>query len=701
MKLLQESLAVTLSILPAVMLAAAELPPKPDTSSWVCEFCPFADGHRASIDAGASYVSDSAAAFGDATGYEEKGGYLNLDGSGAITSDDYQARWLLQDLGLDSRRAAFEGGEQGRYEYHVDFQQLPRHRYDTSASIFRQSGADLLSLPSGWVRAPQTGGFSALDSSLQSRDISSERRLFGIGGSYLPAERLRMAFDFRHLEQDGVRLSGASYFTQSSQLPAPFDFTTDEAQLELRYAGAQGFASLTYLSASFQNDQAALRWETPFTSAPGAEIAAMAQAPDNRFQQLSLAGNYHFDTFASVLGFSAASGRVEQDAEFLPYTSNMQLNPAALPRARLDGEVQTSNIALTLTSRPLDKARVRIAYRFDERDNDTPVEQYERVITDTFVSGEIESNLPLSFRKSRFSIGGSYQLWPKLKLSAAYDHSSMDRDYQEVAEQTEQGGWAQLGWRPTSNLDIRVKAGTTERDIDRYDESVAISLGQNPLLRKYNLAYRFREYAELSLAGSLSDKPVSASLVALYANDDYLQSPLGMQQSDDLRIAGDLSFSFAENRYFYVHGGYERIESDQLGSELAGSADWAARNSDQFVMGGAGVNLRNIANKLDLRIDFSRTQGTTEISLNTLASGLSWFPDLESTMDTLRVQLHWQRSEKLALMLGVRWEQFATEDWALQDVAADTIPVVLTLGAEPYDYDILLLGLSFSYRVGQ
>jgi hypothetical protein len=76
---------------------------------------------------------------------------------------------------------------------------------------------------------------------------------------------------------------------------------------------------------------------------------------------------------------------------------------------------------------------------------------------------------------------------------------------------------------------------------------------------------------------------------------------------------------------------------------------------------------------------------------------LSWFPDLESTMDSVRLQLVWHRSAQLAVNLGLRYERFEAEDWALEGVAPDTVPVVLTMGAEPYDYDVVLIGIGFTY----
>ena len=56
--------------------------------------------------------------------------------------------------------------------------------------------------------------------------------------------------------------------------------------------------------------------------------------------------------------------------------------------------------------------------------------------------------------------------------------------------------------------------------------------------------------------------------------------------------------------------------------------------------------------------------------------------------------------ERLDIDLNVRYEQFKTNDWAVNGVDPDTIPTVLTLGANPYDYDVWVVGVSFRYLVG-
>lgn len=672
----------------------------PDTSSWVCEFCPFAEGYQAEYEAGASYVSDDAAYFGNASGYDEEGAYLDLGGSGSLDSSAHQLRWVVEDLGLDSRYLSLSGGNQGLYAYRLSYRDQPRHLFDTTQTVFEQTVPGGLTLPSGWVRAPTTGGLTALDASLVDRNISSERQTLNIGGRYLFSERFRLSADYRRQERDGLRIASGSYFTQSSLLPAPFDYTTDEAELELRYASNDGYLSLSYFGSFFQNSNRALSWETPFTSAIGAETGVQAQAPDSSFQQFALAGSYRFAGYDTVVAFNVAGGRMEQDDALLPYTGNASLSADPLPRPRLDGRIDTTNVAVTLTSRPVNKGRVSMTYRLDDRDNRTSVDAWNRIIADTFNSGETETNVPYGFRKSRLSAGGSYDLLQSVTVSAGFDRVDIDRDFQEVASQTEESGWGMLRWQPNSFIDVRAKGGASERDINRYDESVAISLGQNPLLRKYNLAYRYRRFGEVTLTASLPDKPVSMSLKALYAEDEYTRSRLGITQGDDLRVSGDLSFPLAANRFFYIHGGYENIESDQLGSEQFGTPDWSARVADDFLTGGGGIHLRQISDTVDLTLDYTRAAGKSEISTNALSAGQSRFPDLESTLDSLTVQLTWRKSARLAINAGVRYEAFTVEDWALEGVMPDTVPVLLSLGAEPYDYDVVLVGIGFTWHIG-
>jgi hypothetical protein len=58
-------------------------------------------------------------------------------------------------------------------------------------------------------------------------------------------------------------------------------------------------------------------------------------------------------------------------------------------------------------------------------------------------------------------------------------------------------------------------------------------------------------------------------------------------------------------------------------------------------------------------------------------------------------------SDQLEAILQLRYESFETQDWALAGVEPGTIPEVLTLGADPYDYDVTVVGLGFRFYFGR
>ena len=692
--------AITFAAIAAVLFTSPALLAEVDTSAWICEFCPFESGHRADYEVGTSNVSDDSAYFGDASGYDEEGASLNVDGNGSYHDDGYQIRWTLEDLGLDSRFAEVSGGKQGTYEYHLTYRQIPRRIFDTTETIFVQAPANKLSLPAGWVTAPLTSGFTELNSSLVSQNIQSERKSVAFGGRYMLSDRFRISANFSRQKRDGTDVFAGSYFTQSSLLPRPFNYETNEIDFDIRYAGDNGFVKLAYYASLFDNSNTELRWDNPFTSSPGAEQAALARPPDSTFHQVSLSGSYRFAPYRTVVAFSGTFGSIEQDELFLPYTINPNISTTALPQTQLDGDVKTTNVAFTLTARPHKKARVKFTYRYDERDNQTSQLLWTRVIADTFNSGAVETNVPYSYERSKLNLSGNFDLFRTVRISGGYDRTTMDRDFQEVAEQTEDSGWVRVRWRPNTFIEVSVRGGASERDIDRYDETVAASLGQNPLMRKFNLAYRYRQFVNLTVSASLPEKPVSLTLNALYANDDYSQSQLGLIEADELSFGADLSWAISETSSLHLNAGYESIESQQAGSEQFSTPDWRATNTDDFYTVGVGFRVNQIADKFDLQFDYVRSQGTSEIDVSSASGGLSRFPDLDSTLDSLRMRLSYRVSERLDLTLRMRYESFEAEDWSLEGVGPATIPVVLTLGADPYDYDVFVFGLGFRYLIG-
>jgi MtrB/PioB family decaheme-associated outer membrane protein len=685
------SLIVTLGILlPGMTLAQV------DTSEWLCQSCPFEDGYRANYEVGATFVSDDAARFGNATAYDEKGAYVNLDGDGNYAKDAYRLNWTLQDLGLSSRVFEIDGGVQGRFGFNLGYREMPYRLFDTTQTIL--SGTDNLALPAAWVSSGTTAGFTQLASSLYAQNIESDRKILDLGANWIPLEHFDIYADFRRLNNEGIRISGGASFTQASLLPQWFDYETDRIDAGVRYSTGRASIGFAYYGSFFTNNNQSLTWETPFTTPPGMDVLRKSAAPSNDFQQFALSGSFRASFWDTVVAFSVASGRGEQNEMLLPYTINPNIVTTALPVASLNAEVDTSNYALTVTSRPLPKGRVRMTYRYDERDNQTSQATWNRVIVDGFATNDDEANIPYSFDRTQLGISGDYVVWKDIQLSAGYDRKDLNRDYQEVAEQTTDESWGQLRWRPLNWLDLRIKGGESERDINRYDETVAVSLGQNPLMRKYNLAYRYRSYGELIAAISPSESRWSISTTMLFAEDTYNQSKLGMKESDEARATLDLSFSMTHNLSAFVLFGWEQITALQFGSEQFSGKDWSADHEDSFDHLGFGARWQQPEGKFDLLFDYNRAGGTSAILMDSMSGGISQMPDLESTLDSVRINANYRWTDRLQGVLDLRYESFKLKDWAM--VAPDVLSAVLTLGEVPYDYDVWAIGLGVRYTFG-
>jgi MtrB/PioB family decaheme-associated outer membrane protein len=694
--MLKSKLAVVLA--PLTVLYPVASFAQVDTSAWLCESCPFDSGYRATVEAGALYVSDDAARFGNATGLDEKGAYGNAEGSGSFAKEGYRLDWTLNNLGFATRALDISGGLQGKFGFDIAYREMPYRLFDSTRTVFSPAGGDSLTLPGGWVSAPSTSGFTGLSSSLRTQNIESDRQIIDLGGHWYPIDRLRVFATFQRENRDGYRISGGASFTQATLLPRWFDYKTDQVDAGARYTTDTANVGIAWHGSFFTNNNTALRWETPFTYTPGAGVLQKSVAPSNDFQQILVNGALRAEAWDTVLAFSLANGRGNQNEAFLPYTINPNISADALPSTSLDAEVDTSNYALTISAHPLPKGRVRFSYRYDDRNNKTQQSNWNRVIVDIIDTGAAESNTPYSFERSTLGIGGDLTVWKDILVSGAYERKVLKRAYQEVAEQTTDLSWGQVRWQPLNWLELRGKGGTEERHIDRYDETVAVNLGQNPLMRKYNLAYRFRKFGELNVSIAPGDAKWSLGLTTLVADDTYDKSRLGMQSSDEFRATADLSFHLSDHASAWLVVGQEEIEALQFGSELAALPDWSAQHTDTFNHYGVGARWHPGDGKFDFRIDYNRGDSETAITVDSMSGGLSTLPDLQSTLDSVRIEGGYRWSDRLYGTLHLRMERFELSDWAL--VAPDAISSVLTLGAQPFDYDLWAVGAGIRYNFG-
>ena len=55
-------------------------------------------------------------------------------------------------------------------------------------------------------------------------------------------------------------------------------------------------------------------------------------------------------------------------------------------------------------------------------------------------------------------------------------------------------------------------------------------------------------------------------------------------------------------------------------------------------------------------------------------------------------------SDSTTVRVGYWYEYYRSDDWALDGVQPATVPNLLSLGADPFNYDVSTVLLSFVYR---
>src|SRR4051812_40080584 len=200
--------------------AAASASAQVDTSQWKCTSCPYPKGTTGSVDAGVGHVSDSSPKFGDYTGLDQKGAFLELGGNVSHRGENgYFADLWGADLGLDSRRLYGEAGREGLYSVNVGYAEIPRHLSEGARTPFLGSGSSMLTLPAGFPAADTTT--MPLAGTLQPIDIGFKYKRLDLGGTWIGENGWSANLSLRHDERNGTRPTSGAFLTTASQFAAP------------------------------------------------------------------------------------------------------------------------------------------------------------------------------------------------------------------------------------------------------------------------------------------------------------------------------------------------------------------------------------------------------------------------------------------------------------------------------------------------
>lgn len=703
---------------------------------------------RSYAEFGIGTIDDPSFRFGRYRGLEEQGGFgvLNLGWfhRAAWNSDDPTYTQLVaHNAGLSTRRIEFEHGRQGDYRLRVNYTERSSFRSDSAQTPLLGVGTDHLTLPADWVGASTTAGMTRLLPSLNPVSLKQERRRFGIGYDKQLDQRWSLSSGVSRETKHGLKsiagvIGNNGGNPRAIVLPEPVDYETSEANVALRYTDSRKQFELRYLASFFEDNNAALQWQNPFTAINGWQASAgfpngfgqLALPPDNQFHQLSAASGYHWSN-GMFLTADLAMGRMTQDDTFLPYTINPTIAAAitqGLPRTSLDGRIDTTVANLRLGGRPSGQFHWNFSARYDDRDNKTPRDEYVYIGGDSNLqnlavnSANRRFNEPYSTRETRFKLDGGYRLTSKTLLGAAIEQRDTKRTFTErenadetlvsASLQQSANDWfsGALRW---SRAD---RSGSTyagnEPFLSGYSPGYTSTVPGNfenpPNLRRFYLADRIRD----TLGGNLSFTPGELWSIAFDAQrtqDDYRHSELGLTGTTSEAYTVDVAFTPTAAWTSTAFYSRENLNVDQNGQSIGSATrvvdasnparSWTALHRDRVDTAGAGLQWAAIPKRLDLGADYVYTRTRSQITVTT-GSALTALPLPEdrTRLQSISIYGKYRLRTDLNVNLTLWRETYRSSDFALDAVEANQLANVILFGEESPDYKVNVVTLSLIYQ---
>lgn len=593
------------------------------------------------VEVGAGNVSKDSFKFGEYNGLERKGVYgvgnLDLRGGGSYDSDNAQ-RWRIKgtNLGLDTRDVTGEYGQQGKFRFNFGYDELLRNRSDSYQTPYFGSGTNNLTLPGNWrvpvlpqvsatspnarvlspavanssslvsgVLTPPTAGQRATSTAIQNADLPDFRHYdlstkrtksnFGFGYNYDP--NLDFKFNVSREDKDGNKpmgtISAATGGDISTIIPDPIKQSTDQFNASLNYTDKKEFLQAAYYGSLFHNDIRSVSWQN---WADPTKVATMSSAPSNQFHQFSLTGGYNFSP-ATKLVMNGSYGRSTQNDSFLTDAST-----PVVPVSSLEGLVVTKAFNLKLTNRPSANLNLSAGYKYDDRDNRTPVNIYQYsdasatpVVNTNFPAGpnnpygavlaqNANENRPYSKKLNQVDLGADWRMAKSQWLKGGYEYQSIDRscnnatwiDCVDAATTNENTFSAEYRNSVLENVSGRIGFAHSKRTVSGYNEDAFLALV--PYANVVPAGQSISAYQALQQSGLTGYGPVSGYNGGVYPGTGLTAAQAAFFFPSNNALPNALYAN--QNRISELIGMMRYNMADRNRNKLRMSIDWQA--TDQF-----------------------------------------------------------------------------------------------------------------------
>lgn len=608
---------------------------------------------ESTVEVGVGYVDEDNGRFGQFNGLNERGFY-GLLGADLVTRDDATGRWLrlrARNLGLDHRELRFEHEVQGNWGYYLSFSQTPRHEPFTARTAVDGIGSGTLTMP-------------AAGSALRDLRLKTGRDTLGLGFRKALAGPWSVSVQFRNEEKDGARLWARGTTGAFEFAPEPIDSTTRQLDALLEYQGKQLQLTAGYYGSMYENSHKGL--EFVGGAAGLSSFTPIGLPPDNHSHQVHVSGGYSFSP-ATRATFKLAYGRMYQNDSFITGV-NVPLAPGI--GSDLNGRIDTKLVQAGLSARPTSKLNLRANFRYDDRDDKTPIQLYNALAgpTSTF-NGE---NEPRSIRSTTGNLEASYALPMSFRLTGGLDYVEKKRSVSPVRVVSHREKTEETTWR----VELRRSMSETVTGALSYRHSARDgspfllttlnngTAGSN-IIAPIHLADRDRDQLRLSVDWQPLE-PLSLQFRLDDARDRYDGdrdgSGLGVRKGKARNYAIDASLSFSEEWQGNAWISRDRIDLDQA-TQTSGGQQWAAALGNVGNSFGLGVRGK-ASGRLEVGGDLSWSNIKDKYRLQALTgAAIDSLPDVSTRLVRLSLFARYALQKHSGIRVDYVYDRFKSDDW--------------------------------------
>ena len=630
-----------------------------------------------SVNLGLGYVSKDNGRFGQYNGLNEKGGYGILDFNWT-RRDDATGTWMRlwgRNVGYEHRELQWEHNRQGDWGYFINFNQIPRYSPYTINTGVQGIGSNFLNIP-----------YPAATSPKSDVTLKTEREILTVGLSKALPAGWDVQFRFRNEDKDGARLFGRGTTGGTGGfefLAEPIHYKTRTIEAIAGYTGAQFQLSGGYYGTWFNNENMALNINNQPGGPTGLGTGAGAFTPiglppGNESHQLYVSGGYSF-TPTTRATFKFAQARQTQEEAFI-------VAPAAtVGRSNLGGRVDTTQAQLGLTARPMQGLTLLANFRYEDRDDKTPVVDYFPTVVTGTATGE---NEPRSIKTTAGKLEASYALPAGFRVIGGLDYEEKKRNTSAVRvvsfrEKTEETTWRlelRRALSDTVNGSVQY-ANATRRGSDFQTTQVVAAAGPPPvfglgsnLVHPFHLADRDRDKWRLMVDWAATEA-LSMQFAYDDARDDYSGRTLGPRQGKAQLFSVDANYAFTSEWQGFGWLQFSDNKFDQVTCESASgtgvcpntAADpiWQASLRNKGDAAGVGVRGKFAPNfEFSANLQFMKDRGEFGQSPLPVPNPVGTpLPNIEYNRTTLQLNGKYALQKNAGVRVQYIYDRFKTDDF--------------------------------------